>query len=63
MLGSDMVAKERIAQLMREAEAERLAKPLVEAWRAARRERVSTRMSAVRTAFTRRRRATVRQVT
>jgi hypothetical protein len=60
MMGSDMVAKERIAQLMREAEADRLSKPIAEARRAARHERVSSRLSAIGAVFARRRRQVVR---
>jgi hypothetical protein len=58
MMGSDMVAKERIAQLMREAEADRIARPLVEARRAARRERFRTSLSAIGAVFARRRHRT-----
>lgn len=60
MMGSDMVAKERIAQLMREAQADRLSKPIAEARRAARHERVSNRLSAIGAIFARRRREVVR---
>jgi hypothetical protein len=59
MMGSDMVAKERIAQLMREAQADRLSKPIAEARRAARHERVSSRLSAIGAVFARRRRQVV----
>jgi hypothetical protein len=55
MMGNDLVVRERISQLMREAESERLAKPLVEARRRARRERMRARISAVQLAFARRR--------
>jgi hypothetical protein len=55
MMGGDLVARERIAQLMREADAERLARPLVEARRRARRERMRTRIDALKLAFARRR--------
>ena len=55
MMGSDIVARERIAQFMREAEADRIAKPLVEARRAARRERFRTRLSGIGAVFARRR--------
>ena len=55
MMGSDLVARQRISQLMSEAEAERLARPLVEARRRARRERLSARAAAIRAAFARRR--------
>jgi hypothetical protein len=55
MMGSDMVAKERIAQLMREAEADRMARPLVQARRAARRERIRTSVSGIGAVFARRR--------
>jgi hypothetical protein len=55
MMGNDLVARERISQLMREAESERLARPLVEARRRARRERFSARADAIRAAFSRRR--------
>jgi hypothetical protein len=56
MMGSDLVAKERVAQLMREADAERLARPLVEARRRARRDRMRARIGALQLAFARRRR-------
>jgi hypothetical protein len=56
MMGSDLVARERIAQMMREADAERLARPLVEARRHARRERMRGRIGALKLAFARRRR-------
>lgn len=62
MMGSDLVARERIAQLMREAEAERIAKPLVEARKAARRERVRTSMNGIGVIFSRRRQRTVQPV-
>jgi hypothetical protein len=62
MMGSDLVARERIAQLMREAEAERIAKPLVEARKAARRERVRTSMNGIGAIFSRRRQRTVQPV-
>jgi len=62
MMGSDMVARERIAQLMREAEAERIARPLVEARKAARRERFRTSMSGIAAVFARRRQRTVQPV-
>jgi hypothetical protein len=55
MMGSDMVAKERIAQLMREAEADRMARPLVQARRAARRERIRTSVSGIGALLARRR--------
>jgi hypothetical protein len=60
MMGSDMIAKERIAQLMREAQADRLSKPLAKARRAARHERVSSRLSAIGAVFARRTRKVVR---
>jgi hypothetical protein len=60
MMGSDMVAKERIAQFMREAQADRLSKPIAEARKAARHERISNRLSAIGAVFTRRRRQVVR---
>jgi hypothetical protein len=56
MMGNDLVARERISQLMREADAERLAKPIVEARRRARRERMRARISALQLAFARRKR-------
>jgi hypothetical protein len=56
MMGSDLVARERIAQLTREADAERLARPLVEARRRARRERFRARVGAIQLAFAKRRR-------
>lgn len=59
MMGSDLVARERISQLMREADAERLARPLVEARRRARRERLRARIGAIQLAFARRRRRAV----
>jgi hypothetical protein len=62
MMGSDMVARERIAQLMREAEAERIAKPLVEARKAARRERVRRSLSGIGAVFARRRQRTAEPV-
>ena len=62
MMGSDMVARERIAQLMREAEAERIARPLVEARRAARRERVRSSLNGIGAVFSRRRQRTVEPV-
>ncbi len=55
MMGSDMVARERIAQLMREAEVERIARPLVEARKAARRERFRTSLNGIGAVFARRR--------
>jgi hypothetical protein len=55
MMGSDLVARERIAQLMREADAERVARPIAEARRRARRERMRARVSAILFAFARRR--------
>jgi hypothetical protein len=55
MMGSDLVAQQRISRLMSEAEAERLARPLVEARRRARRERRSARAAAIRAAFSGRR--------
>jgi hypothetical protein len=55
MMGSDLVARERISQLMREADAERLARPIVEARRHARRERIRARSRAILLAFARRR--------
>ena len=51
MMGSDLVARQRISQLLSEAEAERMARPLVEARRRARRERLSARAAAIRAAF------------
>jgi hypothetical protein len=51
MMGSDLVARQRISQLISEAEAERLARPLVEARRRARRERLSARAAVIRAAF------------
>jgi hypothetical protein len=57
MMGNDLVARERIAQLRREADAERLARPLVEARRRARRERMRARIGAIQLAFARRRRS------
>lgn len=63
MMGSDMIAKERVAQLIREAEADRISKPLVEARRAARRARFHVRLSAIRFAFARRRRPVYRIAT
>ena len=62
MMGSDMVSRERIAQLMREAEAERIAKPLVEARKAARRERFRTGVSGIGAVFARRHHRTVQPV-
>jgi hypothetical protein len=62
MNGSDMVARERIAQLMREAEAERMAKPLVDARKAARRERVRTSLRGIGAVFARRRHHTAEPV-
>jgi hypothetical protein len=62
MMGSDMVARERIAQLMREAEADRLARPLVEARRAARRERVRSSLNGIGAVFARRRQRTAEPV-
>lgn len=59
MMGSDMVARERIAQLMREAEADRIARPLVEARRAARRERIRNGLSGIGAVFARRRQRTI----
>jgi hypothetical protein len=56
MMGSDFVARQRISQLMSEADAERLARPLVEARRRARRKSLSARGAAIRAAFSRRRR-------
>jgi hypothetical protein len=55
MMGSDLVARQRISELMSDAEAERLARPLIEARRRARRERFSARAAAIRAAFSRRR--------
>jgi hypothetical protein len=60
MMGSDMVARERIAQLMREAQADRLSKPIAQARRAARHERVRSRLSAIGAVFARGRRRVVR---
>jgi hypothetical protein len=62
MMGSDMVARERIAQLMREAEADRIARPLVKARRAARRERFRTGLSGIGAVFARRRQRTAEPV-
>lgn len=62
MMGSDMVARERIAQLMREAEADRIARPLVEARRAARRERVRSSLNGIGAVFARRRQRTAEPV-
>ena len=62
MMGSDMVARERIAQLMREAEVERIARPLVEARRAARRERVRSSLNGIGAVFARRRQRTAEPV-
>jgi hypothetical protein len=62
MMASDLIAKERIAQLMREAEAERLARPLIEARKADRRKRIRIRLSGLQMAFSSRRHA-VRPVT
>ena len=62
MTGSDMVARERIAQLMREAEADRIARPLVKARRAARRERFRTGLSGIGAVFARRRQRTAEPV-
>ena len=62
MMGSDMVARERIAQLMREADAERIARPLVEARKAARRERVRSSLNGIVAVFARRRQRTVEPV-
>jgi hypothetical protein len=60
MMGSDMVAKERISQLMREAQADRLSKPIAQARRAARHERVRSRLSAVWAVLARRERQVIR---
>ncbi|MGZ8629019.1 MAG: hypothetical protein ACXWYN_09900 [Actinomycetota bacterium] len=57
-----MVARERIAQLMREAEADRIARPLVEARRAARRERVRSSLNGIGAVFARRRQRTAEPV-
>jgi hypothetical protein len=62
MMGSDMVARERIAQLMREANAERIARPLVEARKAARRERMRTSLNGIGAVFARRRHRTVQPI-
>jgi hypothetical protein len=62
MMGSDMVARERIAQLMREANAERIARPLVEARKAARRERFRTSLNGIGAVFARRRHRTVQPI-
>jgi hypothetical protein len=62
MMGSDMVARERIAQLMREAVADRLARPLVKARRAARRERVRSTLNGIGAVFARRRQRTTEPV-
>jgi hypothetical protein len=62
MMGSDMVARERIAQLMREADADRIARPLVEARKAERRERVRTSLNGIGAIFARRRQRTVQPV-
>jgi hypothetical protein len=62
MMGSDLVARERIAQLMREAEAERIAKPLLEARKAARRERVRISLRGIGAVFARRRQRTVQPI-
>jgi hypothetical protein len=62
MMGSDMVARERIAQLMREAEADRIARPLVEARKAARRERVRSSLNGIGAVFARRRQRTAEPV-
>jgi hypothetical protein len=62
MMGSDMVARERIAQLMREANSERIAKPLVEARKAERRERVRSSLNGIGAVFARRRQRTVQPV-
>lgn len=62
MMGSDMVARERIAQFMREAEADRIARPLVKARRAARRERFRASLSGIGAVFARRRQRTTEPV-
>jgi hypothetical protein len=62
MMGNDLVARERISRLMREAEAERLARPLVEARSRARRERIGAHVLAIRAAFSKRKAAAVEPV-
>ena len=62
MLGSDVMAKERNADRVREAEAERMSRPLVEFRTDRRRGRVRTAVAAVRAAVTPERRQAVHPV-
>jgi hypothetical protein len=49
MIGFEGLATERVGRLLREAQAERLARPLVEARRAARRRRIRAWIGALMT--------------